>query len=109
MRQEIRVPLQTGDMVFAHEEIRSDGHVPEYEEASLLAASGTRGVVVRVGHVENQPETLIYLVQFETAPGELGPPIGCLAHELRVLDEEASDEEPPAHDEPTQLSQNRQA
>jgi nitrogen fixation protein NifZ len=73
---------QVGDMVFARTVISNDGYVPDYALGESIAAPGVRGVIVQVGHVEVQPEVSVYLVQFETAPGELGPPVGCLANEL---------------------------
>lgn len=74
--------FQPGDMVLARAAIVSDGHVPDYAEGEPIASEGSRGMVVKVGHVEAQPDVAIYLVQFEVAPGELGPPVGCLASEL---------------------------
>ncbi|HET7542572.1 MAG TPA: nitrogen fixation protein NifZ [Polyangiaceae bacterium] len=71
-----------GDMVFAREALHNDGGIPDAEAQALLAPSGTRGVVVRVGHVEADPRQTLYLVAFEGADGELGPPIGCLPEEL---------------------------
>jgi nitrogen fixation protein NifZ len=75
-------PFQPGDMVLARAAILSDGHVPDYVEGEPIASEGSRGMVVKVGHVEAQPDVTVYLVQFEVAPGELGPPVGCLRSEL---------------------------
>jgi nitrogen fixation protein NifZ len=79
-----------GDLVFAAIDLRNDpledtgeGGVPGVAADELLAAAGTRGVVVNVGHVEADPTQDIYLVRFETGPdGTLAEPIGCLADEL---------------------------
>lgn len=79
-----------GDLVFAavdlfNEPLEETGEsgIPGIEVGSLLAAAGTRGVVVNVGHVEAMPEEAIYLVRFESGPdGNLGEPIGCLPEEL---------------------------
>jgi nitrogen fixation protein NifZ len=79
-----------GDMVFAatdlfNDEAADDGSssVPEAAPGALLAAAGTRGMIVNVGHPEAAPENVIYLVSFETGPDkELGLPFGCLPEEL---------------------------
>jgi nitrogen fixation protein NifZ len=85
-------PLIVGDTVYSLTDIRNDGHIPDCEPDQLLALSGVRGVVVRVGHVEREPTQMVYLVQFETAAGELGVPVGCLPEELGILRTEASHE-----------------
>jgi nitrogen fixation protein NifZ len=79
-----------GDMVFAATDLHNDpleesdeGGVPGIAANELLAAAGTRGVIVNVGHAEADPTQDIYLVRFETGPdGNLAEPIGCLADEL---------------------------
>ncbi len=79
-----------GDMVFAatdlyNDELAGDGTslLPDIEPNVLIAATGTRGVVVNVGHVADLPQQDIYLVRFETGPDKvLGLPIGCLPEEL---------------------------
>lgn len=71
-----------GEMVFAREDIFNDGGIPDMPEEGLIASIGTRGVVVNVGHVEADDCIEIYLVRFEQADGNLGPPVGCLADEL---------------------------
>lgn len=71
-----------GDIVFATDAIHNDGSIPDIEEGALLASPGTRGVVVKVGHVEAMPEIDIILVRFEGADEVLGPPVGCLIEEL---------------------------
>jgi nitrogen fixation protein NifZ len=82
--------FQMGDRVFAAQNLFNDpleetgeSAIPGLDPGTLLAAAGTRGMVVNVGHVEATPEDEIYLVSFETGPnGSLGEPIGCLADEL---------------------------
>lgn len=77
-----------GDMVFAATDLFNDEAVdgsvlPEAAPGALLAAAGTRGMIVNVGHPEAAPEHVIYLVSFETGPDrELGLPFGCLPEEL---------------------------
>ena len=74
--------FQSGDLVYAARDLASDGEVPGTAEGEVLVPAGTRGMVVRVGHLENQPETSIYLVQFEDNEKNLGSPLGCLTEEI---------------------------
>lgn len=74
--------LEPGDMIFAATEIRNDGSMPGLPDEELLAQPGTRGVLVNTGHLEEQPDTTIYLVRFENADLQLGPPVTCWAEEL---------------------------
>ncbi len=82
--------FQMGDMVFAAQDLYNealeetgDSAIPGIAPDALLVATGARGVVVNVGHVQEMPEEEIFLVRFETdAEGTLGEPIGCLAEEL---------------------------
>ncbi len=79
-----------GDLVYATIDLHNDpldetgaGGVPGIAANELLAAGGTRGVVVNIGHAEADPTQDIYLVRFETGPnGNLADPIGCLAEEI---------------------------
>lgn len=71
-----------GDLVFASTDIHNDGGVPDVEEKGLLAAAGTRGVVVKAGSAQARPEIRVYLVRFEGPDQVLGPPVGCLDEEL---------------------------
>lgn len=79
-----------GDAVIAATDLRNDpledsgeSGIPGIAPNELLAAAGTRGVVVNVGHAEADPHQDIYLVRFETGPGgNLAEPIGCLAEEI---------------------------
>jgi len=76
--------LQPGDVVYAAEEIRNDGGIPDLAPEALIAAAGARGVIVQRGHLEEQPDALLFLVRFEDAALNLGPPVGCWPEELRV-------------------------
>jgi nitrogen fixation protein NifZ len=84
-----------GDLVYAARDLYNDGPqpdgssgLPESEPGALLAAAGTRGMIVNVGHPEVDPSAVIYLVSFETGEDrELGLPFGCLPEEL-TQDEE---------------------
>ena len=76
--------IQPGDMVFAAHDIISDGQVPNYPEGTLIAAAGTRGVLINTGHYEEYPDDEFYLVRFETVTGDLGFPVGCWAEELKT-------------------------
>ena len=79
-----------GDMVFAacdlyNDDVDEEGNslVPEAEPGALLAAAGTCGMIVNIGHPEAAPEQVIYLVSFQTGEDkELGLPFGCLPEEL---------------------------
>jgi nitrogen fixation protein NifZ len=86
---------EIGDLVFSRVDIRNDGGVPDVDDGALLAAAGTRGVVVRTGSAQSQPDVRIYLVRFEGAEKLLGPPVGCLDEEL-TQDEAAHGSGPPA-------------
>lgn len=76
--------LNPGDMIFAATHIYNDGGIPGLEENALLAEPGTRGVIVETGHLEDDPDTVLYLVRFEGADLTLGPPTGCWPEELRA-------------------------
>ena len=79
-----------GDLVYATLDLHNDpveetgeSGIPDLAPNVLLAAAGTRGVVVNVGHAEADPGQDVYLVRFETGPdATLAPPIGCLAEEI---------------------------
>ena len=79
-----------GDLVIATNNLHNDpledtgeSGIPGIAPNDLLAAAGTHGVVVNVGHAEADPNQDIYLVRFETGPdGILAEPIGCLAEEI---------------------------
>jgi nitrogen fixation protein NifZ len=73
---------EVGDLVFSRLDICNDGGVPDVEEHAVIAAAGTRGVVVRTGSAQARPDVRIYLVRFEGPDKLLGPPVGCLDEEL---------------------------
>ncbi|MCG2577017.1 nitrogen fixation protein NifZ [Dechloromonas sp. XY25] len=79
-----KIQYEVGDMIFAAEDILNDGGMPGIDdEEGLIAAAGTRGVVVHFGVAEMDENQEIYLVQFENGPdGSLGHPVGCLPEEL---------------------------
>jgi nitrogen fixation protein NifZ len=74
--------LQPGDIIYAATDIYNDGTMPETPENKLLAQSGCRGVLINSGHLEEQPEKILYLVRFERADG-LGPAVTCWPEELQ--------------------------
>nr|WP_221048947.1 nitrogen fixation protein NifZ [Methylogaea oryzae] len=76
--------LQEGDVVYARADLYNDGGIAELEEGALLAPAGARGVIVRKGHLEEEPGRSVFLVRFEDGARELGPPLGCWAEELRA-------------------------
>ena len=84
------MPAETyglGDMVWSRVALQNDGSIPDLAENAQLAAAGARGVIVKVGSIEEQPEIPVFLVRFEDADAVLGPPVGCLKEEL-TQDEE---------------------
>ncbi|HEX5363247.1 MAG TPA: nitrogen fixation protein NifZ [Gallionella sp.] len=82
--------FQMGDLVFAAQDLYNEvveesgeSGIPGVAPDALLAVTGTRGVVVNIGHAQEMPNEEIYLVRFETdAEGTLAEPIGCLSEEL---------------------------
>jgi nitrogen fixation protein NifZ len=76
--------LNPGDVVYAAAEIRNDGGIPEIPPDALLAAPGTRGVIVNIGHLEEEPRRALILVRFEDTNRDLGPPTGCWPEELSL-------------------------
>ena len=79
-----KIQYAIGDMIFAAEDIFNDGGMPGVdEEEGLIAAAGSRGVVVHFGVAELDETREIYLVQFENGPdSSLGHPVGCPPEEL---------------------------
>jgi nitrogen fixation protein NifZ len=71
-----------GEIVFSRQLLVNDGGIPDVAPDAILATPGGRGVVINHGHVEADLDQEIYLVRFEGANGELGPPVGCLPEEL---------------------------
>ena len=74
--------LEPGDTIFAASELLNDGSIPDLPDNALVAKQGTRGVIINVGHVEEQPNKELYLVRFENDDLTLGPPIGCWPNEI---------------------------
>lgn len=74
--------FEIGDIVFSRQVLINDGGIPDVAPDAVLATPGTRGVVVNYGHVEADLDQEISLVRFESAIGDLGPPVGCLPEEL---------------------------
>lgn len=74
--------LQPGDIVYAASHIINDGSIPERDDSAVLAAPGTRGVIINIGHLEEHPERELFLVRFEEKDLILGPPTGCWQEEL---------------------------
>jgi nitrogen fixation protein NifZ len=74
--------LQQGDAVYAAVTIANDGSVPDATENEVFAETGTLGLLINTGHLEEDPNQTLYLVSFENEKGELGPPVTCLPEEL---------------------------
>ena len=74
--------FESGDTIFAASELYNDGSIPDLPDDALIARQGTRGVVINVGHIEEQPNKELYLVRFENDDLTLGPPIGCWPNEI---------------------------
>lgn len=76
--------LQQGDAIYAAVNIVNDGSVPDAAEDEVFAQAGTLGMLLNTGHLEEDPDQMLYLVSFENENGELGPPVTCLPEELRT-------------------------
>jgi len=76
--------LEEGDMVYAAADMYNDGGLEEVAEDALLVSAGTRGVIVRKGHLEEDENRSVFLVRFEDAEKNLLDPIGCFVEELRA-------------------------
>lgn len=74
--------LQPGDLVYAASHIINDGSIPSLDDSAMIANPGTRGVIINIGHLEETPERELFLVRFEDADLNLGPPTGCWPEEL---------------------------
>ncbi|WP_295583822.1 nitrogen fixation protein NifZ [uncultured Lamprocystis sp.] len=74
--------LSPGDLVYAATQIINDGGIPDLAEDAVIADAGTRGVILNIGHLEEDPERPLYLVRFEGPDLVLGPPTGCWGEEL---------------------------
>ena len=80
--------LEPGDAVYAACHIYNDGSIPDLADDTMLAEPGTRGVLVRTGHLEEMPDRDIYLVRFEDPELNLGPAVGCWPEELSASSQE---------------------
>jgi nitrogen fixation protein NifZ len=78
--------LVPGDTVFAAQELRNDGSIPGLADNELIAHCGTRGVLINIGHLEEQPDATLYLVRFENQDLSLGPAIGCWPDEISAAE-----------------------
>lgn len=76
--------LDLGDVVYAAHSITNDGSMPDSLEGAILAKAGSRGVIVMKGHIEAEPQRLVFLVRFEDSNLTLGRPIGCWREDLAV-------------------------
>ncbi|MGD7036738.1 nitrogen fixation protein NifZ [Methylotuvimicrobium buryatense] len=76
--------LEIGDVVYAAKDITDDGSMPDCSEGQVLASSGSRGVIVMKGHIEETPQQAVFLVRFEDESLTLGRPIGCWAEDLSI-------------------------
>lgn len=76
--------LEIGDVVYAARDIVDDGSMPNGLEGEVLSKEGSRGVVVMTGHLEEAPNTAVFLIRFEDDNLDLGNPIGCLEEDLRL-------------------------
>lgn len=74
--------LKPGDMIYAATDVFNDGSLPGVEANARIAVAGARGVLVNTGHLEESPETLLFLVRFEDANMDLGPAVACFADEI---------------------------
>ena len=82
--------LIPGDLVYAATQIINDGGIPDLAEDAVIADAGTRGVILNIGHLEEDPERPLYLVRFEGPDLVLGPPTGCWGEELTTAGPGAS-------------------
>lgn len=74
---EIREPkFQWGQHVAAQIDLVNDGSYPDQPEDALLAAAGTVGEIVQIGH-HTEANLPVYIVEFEG-----GRVIGCLEEEI---------------------------
>ena len=76
--------LEEGDAVYAAAAIYNDGGLEGVAERALLFPAGTRGVIVRKGHLEEDEQRSVFLVRFEDVEKNLAEPIGCWAEELKA-------------------------
>jgi len=75
--------LKPGDMIYAATDVFNDGSLPGVDANARIAVAGTRGVLVNTGHLEENPDKLLFLVRFEDENLDLGPAVACWASEVR--------------------------
>lgn len=81
---DLREPIfEWGQQVKAAIDLVNDGSHPNFEPEGLLAAAGTQGEIVNVGHHRDN-NTPVYLVDFLVASGAQVV-IGCLEEELTAV------------------------
>jgi nitrogen fixation protein NifZ len=78
--------LEIGDAVYAAYNILDDGSMPGGTEGEILVPVGARGIITLIGHVEEQPERMVFLVRFEDENLSLGNPIGCWVEDLTAAE-----------------------
>lgn len=81
--------IHQGDILYAAQNIINDGSMPGFAENEVIAEAGQRGVLINTGHLEDNPEKVLLLIQFEKAEksGEFGPPVACWPHEIYIEDD----------------------
>ena len=81
--------IHQGDILFAAKNIVNDGSMPGFSENEVIAQAGQRGVLINTGHLEDNPEKVLLLIQFESkeTSGEFGPPVACWPHEIYIEDD----------------------
>lgn len=75
--------LEPGDTIYATKELRNDGSLPGLEDDAIVAHEGNRGVLINIGHLEEQESQTLYLVRFENSDLDLGPAVTCWPDEIR--------------------------
>jgi nitrogen fixation protein NifZ len=75
-----RLPkFEWGQPVRAVDDLFNDGSYPDAEDGALLAAAGSLGEIVQIGH-HTEANIPIYMVEFD------GKVLGCLEEELMHAD-----------------------
>lgn len=74
--------LEKGDAVYATITIRNDGSVPGVALDAVLAKPGSMGMLVNVGHLEDDPAQEMLLVCFSSDDGSVGPLVTCFPDEI---------------------------
>lgn len=74
--------LKPGDMIYAATNVYNDGSLPGVDDNACIAVAGARGVLVNTGHLEQDPESVLFLVRFEDENMDLGPAVACWSNEV---------------------------